>query len=64
MTVPEPEPARAAVSVHALGENPAVTDLAAVIDNVHVVAVPEHEPLHPVNVEPSAGVAVNVTEVP
>jgi hypothetical protein len=64
VTVPEPEPARAAVSVHALGENPAVTDLAAVIVTVQVVAVPEQEPLHPVKVEPAAGVAVRVTEVP
>ena len=53
-----------AVSVHDSGEKPAVTDLAAVIDNVQVVAAPEHEPDHPVNTEPSAGVAVNVTEVP
>jgi hypothetical protein len=52
------------VSVHPLGENPAVTDLAVVIDTVHVVAVPEHEPLHPVKIEPSPGVAVSVTEVP
>ena len=64
MTVPEPEPARAAVSVHALGENPAVTDLAAVIDNVQEVDVPEHEPLQPVKTEPSPGVAVNVTDEP
>ena len=53
-----------AVNTQATGENPAVTDLAAVIDNVHVVAVPEHEPDHPVKIEPSAGVAVNVTDVP
>ena len=64
MTVPEPEPARAAVSVHALGENPAVTDRAAFIDTVQVVAVPEHEPAQPVKTEPSPGVAVNVTDVP
>ena len=53
-----------AVSVHDSGENPAVTDRAAVIDTVHVVAAPEHEPLHPVKIEPSAGVAVSVTDVP
>ena len=53
-----------AVNTHAAGENPAVTDLAAVIDRVQVVAVPEHEPDHPVKIEPSAGVAVSVTEVP
>jgi hypothetical protein len=64
VTAPEPEPAFATDSAQVSGANDAVTDLAAVIDNVHVVAAPEQEPLHPVNTEPSAGVAVNVTEVP
>ena len=64
VTVPAPDPARAAVSAHALGENPAVTDLAVVIDRVQVVAVPEHEPDHPVKIAPSAGVAVSVTDEP
>ena len=64
VTAPAPEPARAAVSVHDSGENPAVTDRAVVTDTVQVVDAPEHEPLHPVNTEPSAGVAVRVTEVP
>jgi hypothetical protein len=33
---------------------------------VHVADVPaaEHAPVHPANVEPDAGVAVNVTDVP
>jgi hypothetical protein len=31
---------------------------------VQVVADPEHAPLHPVNVDPAAGAAVNVTDVP
>jgi hypothetical protein len=53
-----------AVNTHVAGENPAVTDLAAVIDNVQEVAVPEHEPPHPVNTDPAAGVAVSVTDVP
>jgi hypothetical protein len=61
---PVPEPNALAERVHELGENPAVTDRAAVIDNVHVVDVPEHEPLHPVKIEPAAGVAVSVTEAP
>jgi hypothetical protein len=64
VTVPDPDPARAAVSAHALGENPAVTDLAAVIDTVQEVAIPVHEPPHPVNTEPSPGAAVSVTDVP
>ena len=53
-----------AVNTHATGENPAVTDLAAVIDTVQVGTLPEHEPLHPVNTDPAAGVAVNVTDEP
>jgi hypothetical protein len=61
---PVPEPSTLAERVHALGENPAVTDRTAVIDTVQVVAVPEHEPPHPVNTEPAAGVAVSVTDVP
>jgi hypothetical protein len=66
VTLPDAAPVGSAfaVNVHASGENPAVTDRAAVIDNVHVVAAPEQEPLHPVNTEPSAGVAVNVTDEP
>jgi hypothetical protein len=43
--------------------NVAVTVVAAVIVTVQV-PVPSHGALHPVNVEPSAGVAVNVTCVP
>jgi hypothetical protein len=64
VTAPEPEPAFATDSAHLSGAKRAVTDLAVVIDTVHVVAVPEHEPLHPVKIEPSPGVAVSVTEVP
>ena len=64
MTVPAPEPAFATDSAQVSGANDAVTDLAAVIDTVQEVAVPVHEPLHPVKIEPSPGVAVNVTDVP
>ncbi len=53
-----------AVNTHASGENPAVTDRTAVIDNVQVSALPEHDPLHPVKTDPAAGVAVSVTDVP
>jgi hypothetical protein len=45
------------VRVPPLGLNVAVTDRAAVMERVHV-PVPLHEPLHPANVEPLAGVAV------
>ena len=64
MTAPAPEPALATDSAQVSGANDAVTDLAAVIDNVQVVAVPEHEPDHPVKIEPSPGTAVNVTDWP
>jgi hypothetical protein len=45
--------------------NVAVTDCAALIVTVHVVAVPlQPPPLQPANVEPLPGVSVNVTDVP
>ena len=45
--------------------NVAVTDSAAVIDTVHVLAVPEHPAAdQPANTDPDAGVSVNVTDVP
>ena len=43
--------------------NVAVTDRAAVIATVHV-PVPVQAPLQPANVEPAAGAAVSVTDVP
>ena len=64
MTVPDPEPAFATDNTQVSGANAAVTDRAAFIDTVQEVDVPEHEPLHPVKREPSAGVAVNVTDEP
>ncbi len=64
MTVPEPEPAFATDSAQVSGANDAVAERAVVIDNVHVVDAPEQEPAHPVKIEPSAGVAVSVTDVP
>jgi hypothetical protein len=42
----------------------AVTDFAALMATVQVVAVPVHAPLQPVKAEPAAGVAVSTTEVP
>ncbi|MBA2337571.1 MAG: hypothetical protein H0V96_07420 [Acidimicrobiia bacterium] len=41
----------------------AVTDRATVIDTTHE-PVPVHAPDHPVNVDPRAARAVNVTDVP
>ena len=64
MTEPAPEPAFATDSAQVSGAKRAVADRAVVIDNVHVVAVPEHEPAQPVKIEPSPGTAVNVTDVP
>jgi hypothetical protein len=62
VTVPEPDPAFATDKLQVSGANRAVTDRAVVIDTVHEAAAPEHEPPHPVNTEPAAGVAVNVTD--
>ena len=66
VTVPVPVPASLTVSAKLLVPPPnvAVTDVAAVIVKVHVPLPSQLFPLHPVNVEPSAGVAVNVTCVP
>jgi hypothetical protein len=41
-----------------------VTARAAVIETVHVAAVPEQAPLQPANVEPLAAAADNVTDAP
>jgi hypothetical protein len=62
--MPEPEPAFATDSAQVSGAKRAVAERAVVIGNVQVVDVPAHEPLHPVNTEPSPGVAVSVTDVP
>ncbi len=44
--------------------NEAFTAVSAVTVKVHVRAVPMQPPVHPANVEPAAGAAVSVTEVP
>jgi hypothetical protein len=65
-TFPEPVPALETVSVKVeppVVVNVAVTDRAWVIDTTHE-AEPEHAPDHAENVEPAAGTAVNVTDVP
>ena len=64
VTVPLPAPDLPTVNVKDRSVNEAVTEDAALMDIVHVVPVPEQPPLQPVNVEPVAGVAVSVTEVP
>ena len=65
-TVPEPVPVRLTVKrklpLPAL-VNVAVTFEAALPETVQE-PIPVHAPLHPVNVEPVAGVATNVTCVP
>jgi hypothetical protein len=67
VTVPAPLPASVTVSAKLVVPPPnvAVTAVAAVIVNVQV-PVPSQlfAPLHPVNVDPAAGAAVNVTTVP
>ena len=63
-TEPDPVPVLDTFSEKVCKVNCAVTEVAAVTDTTQV-PVPEHPPPdHPVNVEPVAGVAVSVTEVP
>jgi hypothetical protein len=63
VTVPVPVPAGVTVRAN-VGTNVAVTVVLAFSVTAQV-PVPEHPPpLHPVNAEPAAGVAVNVTTVP
>jgi hypothetical protein len=63
LTVPPPLPDLVTVSVRGASPNVAVTEVAAFIVTVQV-PVPVQPPLQPVNVDPAAGVAVNVTVVP
>jgi hypothetical protein len=66
VTVPVPVPASLTVRVKllVLALKFAVTAVAAVIVNVHVPVPSQVAPPHPVNVDPSAGIAVNVICVP
>ena len=66
MTVPVPVPARATVNVKlpVVVLNVAVTLRACVIDTVQVPVALVQAPLQPAKVEPAAGVAVSVTDVP
>ena len=64
VTVPVPVPALFTVRMEGTALNVAVTDLLALITTVHV-PVPLHPlPFQPPKVDPAAGIAVNVTEVP
>jgi hypothetical protein len=64
VTVPVPIPVLATVSVYWLSVKVAATVVADVTLTTQVV-VPEHPPPdQAVNVDPAAGVAVNVTEAP
>ncbi len=63
-TVPDPTVVTVRVNVPPVeAVKVAVTDRAWVIDTTHE-PVPVHAPDHPANVEPAAGAAVNVTDVP
>jgi len=64
VTVPLPDPVLLTKSVNVCTLKVAVTDVAAFMVTEHV-PVPEHPPpLQPANVEPPAGAAVSVTDVP
>jgi hypothetical protein len=65
VTPPLPVPPGATVKAYVISVNVAVTDCAALIVTVHVVAIPpQPPPAQPANVEPPLGVSVNVTDVP
>jgi hypothetical protein len=64
VTEPEPVPASATDRVCCTIPNVAVTLRAAVMLTVQVVDEPEQAPDQEVNVEPAAGAAVRVTDVP
>jgi hypothetical protein len=63
VTVPVPVPALFTVNVEGGGVNAAVTFVAAVIVTMQVPVPTQPPPDHPVNVDPFAGAAVNVTSV-
>jgi len=66
-TEPDPKPARETNNVRVLAPESAkaaVTVRASVMPTVHVLEAPEHAPPQPTNDEPTAALAVNVTDVP
>ena len=64
LAVTEPEPDFATLRANVTISKFADTLRACVIDTVHVDDEPLHAPDHPVNTEPVAAEAVNVTDVP
>src|SRR5262249_34046450 len=64
VTVPAPVPALLPVRWNVGRAKVAVPVCAALIVTVQLFTVPVQLPVQPVNVEPAAGVAVNVTAVP
>ena len=64
VTVPVPVPSRATVSANESSAKLAVTLRDWLIETVHDSDVPVHAPLQPANLEPVAGTALSVTEVP
>src|SRR5436309_509193 len=64
VTVPLPTPLELTVSVKDWIANVAVTVVAALGGTVHVPVPEQPPPLQPLKIEPAAGVAVKVTEVP
>jgi len=65
VTVPPPDPVVDAVRSYSAAKI-AVVEVAADIVRLQAVLVPaiSHAPVHPVNTNPAAGFAVNVTDVP
>ena len=63
LTLPLPAVATLRVNVEALSAKVAVTDRAALITTAQV-PLPLQAPVHPENVDPAAGAAVSVTDVP
>ncbi len=64
VTEPEPEPASATERVRRTGANVAETFWSELMVTVHVPVAPQPPPDQPVNVDPAAGAADNVTAVP
>jgi hypothetical protein len=65
VTAPPPDPAGVTANAYVISVNAAVTDCAALIVTVQVIAVPvQPPPLQPANVDPLFGVSAKVTAVP
>ena len=64
VTAPRPAPALVTVRVKLCALKVAVTDRAALIVTVQDVPETVSQPLHPLKVEPAAGIAVRVIVVP